>query len=88
MTSEQIIKALDRYIAHYEAEGVQPGQFPSAYRMPTEAGAIQHALWMCHEAKKFAVEKPEKAMRWLCFVQGVLWSLDGWTIDEFKDDNR
>jgi hypothetical protein len=94
MTPDQIIKALDKYLAFYAEGDVTPGpamtpdQIPPGEKMPTEEGAIQHVLWMCREAKTFAAEKPEKAMRWLCFVQGVLWSVDGWTIDEFKDDNR
>ena len=96
MTPEQIVKALDRYLAFYtEGESVEadeskihPQQFPSSEQNPTEEGAVQHALWMCHEAKKFAHASPAKAMRWLCFIQGVLWAADGWTIDEFKADNR
>ena len=87
MTAEKIIKALNKYIAFYERDHV-PERFPADEQMPTENGAYMHALWMCREAKTFAVKNPEKAMRWLCFVQGVLWAVGGWTIDEFKDDNR
>jgi hypothetical protein len=43
---------------------------------------------MCLEIRKFATEKPEKAARWLCFIQGVMWSYCGSSIDEFRDDNR
>ena len=89
MTSEQIIKALDRYLAHYAQDGEIPARFPSEEQMHSDPVlAVQHVLWMCHEAKKFAHASPAKAMRWLCFIQGVLWALEGFTIDEFKDDNR
>jgi len=30
----------------------------------------------------------DKAMRWLGFVQGYLWSIGAAEIDDMKDDNR
>ena len=49
---------------------------------------LNHVLWMCQEAKLFAHTMPDKAARWLCFAQGVMWTETNSTIDEFKDDNR
>lgn len=86
MTPEQVVSAFDKYLAFYA--DWESGRFPVEFRLPTDDGAISHALWMCREAKTFAAEKPEKAMRWLGFVQGVLWAVGGWTIEEFKGDNR
>jgi hypothetical protein len=54
MTPEQTIKALDRYLAFY-AEGAVDScvslRFPSGKRGPDQKAAIQHVLWMCHEAE-------------------------------------
>lgn len=91
MTPDQIIRALDKYFAHItttRAGFPETRRFAAAGRGPTHSQAISHVAWMCQETKTFAQDNPEKAMRWLCFIQGVLWSVDAWTIDEFKDDNR
>jgi len=63
----------------------------------------QHARWMCQEIPRFLpshnafIEPPpdpkecqaklEKAMRWLGFIQGVLWATGVRTIDEMRADN-
>jgi len=31
---------------------------------------------------------PEKAVRWLCFVQGILWVSGKSSIDSMREDNR
>jgi len=33
-----------------------------------------HLLWMLDEIRPMAESKPDKAMRWICFLQGVLWA--------------
>ena len=93
MTPDQIVKALDRYAAKLAAAGIRedhvlPARFEAEGINPTSYQAQAHCHWMALEAKKFATEKPAKAMRWLCFIQGVLWRDGDWSIDEFKDDNR
>lgn len=49
---------------------------------------LQHCLWMLEQIPEMVTEKPDKAMRWLCFVQGVLWAHGYKTITEMRDDNR
>jgi hypothetical protein len=91
MTLDQIITAANKYLAAItEARGGSAGamRYPSDLSGPTASSALSHAAWMCQELVTFAAEKPEKAERWLCFVQGALWTVDGWTIDEFREDNR
>jgi hypothetical protein len=87
MTPEQITKALDRYIEFLVPQAI-PVRFPADGTKPNLLQQLNHILWMADEAKGFAMEKPAKAMRWLCFIQGVLWREGGFTIAEFKDDNR
>jgi len=48
---------------------------------------LQHCAWMCDQIISGSLDR-EKAMRWLCFVQGCLWTLGIKTIAEMKDDNR
>jgi len=46
----------------------------------------RHLIFMCQEAATFS--NREKAMRWLGFIQGALWTKGLATIDELKDMNR
>lgn len=54
----------------------------------TKLEQAQHVLWMCDEVQALlSLDKREKAMRWLGFVQGSLWLLDLRTIAEMRTDN-
>ncbi len=86
MQPAQIVRALDRYIADIAA--AEPSRFDATGINPTSSEILAHCHWMALEAKKFAESKPDKAMRWLCFIQGALWADGDWSIEEFKDDNR
>ena len=57
------------------------GSFPL-----NEYSALSHVVWMCEQIE--SMENKDKAMRWLCFIQGILWMTDKRTIDEMRDDNR
>lgn len=87
MTPEQIVTALDRYI-EFLAPQASPIRFPADDPRPSLLQQLNHIYWMALEARAFAESKPAKAMRWLCFIQGVLWREGGFTIAAFKDDNR
>jgi hypothetical protein len=50
--------------------------------------AMSHAVYMCEEASKFVDEgRIEKAMRWLGFVQGVLWCWGVRSLTDLKLDS-
>ena len=88
MTSDQILMAIGKYISDFKASAITPRRFSSAGTDPSTPEALEHAYWMALEVQTFAESSPEKAMRWLCFIQGVMWAFYGSTIDDFKDDNR
>jgi hypothetical protein len=55
---------------------------------------LQHVLWMLDEMENWIrdqmtmdAKKWEKVQRWLGFVQGALWSLGIYTIDEMRKQN-
>lgn len=87
MNERQILKAADRYVAVLKAKLYEPKRHPADQPMTTRRAALDHALWMALELRTFT-HKLAKAERWLCFIQGILWTQDGFTIEEFKDDNR
>lgn len=48
----------------------------------------EHLLYMCDEGARFVREgRAEKAMRWLGFLQGVVWSRGHASLDELKRMN-
>lgn len=51
-------------------------------------GSIAHIKWMLQQIPiQLENNKIEKAMRWLGFVQGVLWCKNIRSIQEMRDDN-
>ncbi len=61
-------------------------------RLPDFEEAARHCKWMLGEMERHAAEWPEdKLNRWLGFVQGALWMLGVYTIDDLRNhviDNR
>jgi len=47
---------------------------------------LAHLRFMCVEAQKFV--DIEKAMRWLGFLQGVLWSRGFYSLNDLKNHSR
>lgn len=47
-----------------------------------------HAMDMCARLQEFGPDQERKAMRWLGFIQGVLWCEGAYTIEEMKGHNR
>ncbi|MBE0477000.1 MAG: hypothetical protein IBX62_07890 [Coriobacteriia bacterium] len=51
--------------------------------------ALNHAYWMCGETKNFLRQGREaKALRWLGFIQGLLFLGGVFSIAELKGHNR
>ena len=44
-------------------------------------------MWMFAQTRAYVTTDLEKAMRWLGFIQGVLWSKLGFSIDQMREDN-
>lgn len=49
---------------------------------------LRHCLGMVGRAREFTSDRETKAMRWLDFIQGVMWAHGVSTIDELKAMNR
>jgi hypothetical protein len=50
---------------------------------------LAHLRFMCIEAQQFIDEgRIEKAMRWLGFLQGVLWARGFYSLDDLKNHSR
>lgn len=87
MTPEKIIEIVDRYSDEFQKNGIAPARSVDP-RMPDDVTRLRHASWMCLEVVRMVADgKVEKAMRWLGFVQGAMWSTGFRTIDEMRHDN-
>ena len=63
-------------------------------------GSLSHSRWMCLDMLQWDLLNPhfdtnaiesddrEKAMRWLGFIQGVLFAKGVYTVDEMREHNR
>jgi hypothetical protein len=93
----------DAYLRHVGDGRAWPSEtyLPERAQAHTEVRAMQHLRWMSQEAKGFLTEADQlhgldnakmvelrsKAMRWLCFIQGVLWTVGAFTINEMRAHN-
>ena len=67
---------------------VESKQRDFAWMSPVRRG-VAHLKYMCIEAQKFVDEgRIDKAMRWLGFLQGVLWSWGYFSLDDLKNHSR
>ncbi|RJO60011.1 hypothetical protein C4544_06605 [candidate division WS5 bacterium] len=83
----QITELIDSYISNLEKRGAK--EFSGYTEIRTEEERMGYLLWFCKETKKFAEKGDlEKAGRWLGFIQGTLWALNIYSIDEMRDHNR
>jgi hypothetical protein len=85
MTIEKIDAVLTKYIVALQDKGVTPRRH-SEMAIPSR---LSHVMWMCIDLKGWLCEeKKEKAMRWLGFIQGALWSSFVYTIEDLKQHNK
>lgn len=86
-TAERLEK-LGRKPKRHPADKHLPTPYEVMYGGDGHSGALNHALWMCHEAGSWPADKLEKKQRWLGFIQGVLWVTGVQTIETSKRDNE
>lgn len=57
------------------------------HTFPLSRESAEHCSWMCDQIISKDFDR-DKAMRWLCFVQGCLWILGLRSVDNMREDNR
>jgi hypothetical protein len=66
-----------------------PRSFPHYEKAPSFMMAYMHCSGMLTKMKKFLDENQiEKTMRWLGFIQGVLWVSGAFSLEELESHNR
>lgn len=91
MTPERVLEVAALYEKRFRDHGVLPlcCRDPDADSLDGPTRNIRHVAWMLGEIKgQIAANEIEKAMRWLGFVQGVLWTYGWYALDEMREQNR
>ena len=75
---------------HVRSEPKQfSGEDERSHFVVPPAGEVAHLRFMCIEASKFVdAGRVEKAMRWLGFLQGVLWARGFYSLEDLKNHSR
>lgn len=71
---KKLRKAFDKYLLYHEFSVVEIQE------------RSKHLEWMLTEIPK--IEDPEKRARWIGFVQGHMWTLGVFSIDEMREHVR
>jgi len=86
MTNEKVLEAVATMADFLRSKGSAAKKCEKPTDIQEEYG---HLLYMCNSIPIFLEEgQREKAMRWLGFMQGVLWSRGGFTLDRLKNMNK
>lgn len=85
MDGQKILQAAAVHRSFLAHTGVMPLRVDQDLLGPTAKQAFAHTLWLTGEVPSLVGEHREKAMRWVCFVQGVLWDRGLITTHVLKD---
>lgn len=91
MSPEKVREVIALYRRELRVAGVGQGQFPHQKLVEPgcEFGVLEHCAGMLDQMEEFVQQgRMEKAFRWLGFLQGCLWSVGVYTIEEMKNHNR
>lgn len=94
MTLEQLKDLIEVY--REGLSSIEPIAMDHTKKFPTQKEGLQHAAYMVSEMHDWfdagiliwEESKIEKAMRWLGFLQGILWTHGIYSIEDMKKHNR
>jgi hypothetical protein len=92
MTPEKVLEVIGRYRAFLQDV---PPELGPVHDSPCPRRAMSHLHHMLDRLEAMVTGNEEgvprdieKAMRWLGFIQGVLWLHGDFTLDQMKEHNR
>lgn len=89
MDGPKILEAAEYHSSFLSHIGVVPARADQDLLDPRNQQAFAHLLWMTGEVPHLVATGHEaKAMRWVCFAQGVLWKAGLATVRSLKNVNR
>ena len=87
MDGLKLKEVINRYRYYFESELIPSNKKSkiSSYNY----GRLEHCYSMLDKMEKFIIEgRREKVFRWLGFIQGYLWSMDIYSLNDLKNHNR
>jgi len=85
MNVEKMREAIAACRSLFEAMDIPKIEYPLGELLDAPSNGLGHCRGMLDHMERFIDEgRPEKAFRWLCFIQGCLWMRGLATIDEFR----
>lgn len=95
MEPEKILEIIAKYRQYLEEIKCEPVEFPldgqahGRMMLLSDHAALNHCYSMIPRMEQFMAEgRIDKAVRWLCFIQGVLFRCGEFTIDQMREHNR
>jgi len=85
MDSEKVLEVIERYRKFFRGVNIHPDEFPDV----DELKVVLHCYAMLDKMEGFISEgRMEKTFRWLGFIQGCLWSLGIYSLEDLKNHNK
>jgi hypothetical protein len=86
MERQRILKLSDKYYAELVQHGVTPIKMDENKYVGSEVLQREnHVAWACLQVKQFvAMEQLVVAQQWIGFIQGALWDMGWFTIEEMR----
>ncbi len=92
MTTEHlknILTSYNRYLVNNGFTSIQKADDIEYPALGNSHLVLCHCLWMCEQSLQFIEEGDrDKAMRWLCFIQGCFWMTYQFTIEQMREHSR
>jgi hypothetical protein len=90
MTPKKVLEVITIYENRLRELGIKETKYNHSITVPQErAPILGHCLGMFEEMREFVSRgKMRKVFRWLGFVQGCLWSMGVYDIEELRNHNR
>ncbi|HEY4479144.1 MAG: hypothetical protein A3H69_04015 [Candidatus Sungbacteria bacterium RIFCSPLOWO2_02_FULL_47_9] len=89
MTTGQYLFLVKAYRHLLESRLIPKSEAPHDHPCYSKRTAMMHCRAMLDEMENLILaDEREKAMRWLGFVQAILWQNECFTLDELKGHNR
>ena len=88
MNVDKVNEVLAKMVEDFERKKIEAKRFDTKAVLPDGREARRHCHWMAKEALSWPQERLEKKMRWMGFIQGILWMIDGVSIEDLKKNNK
>jgi len=89
MTKRKILGVIRKYEWYFKGRGIHAKRFPDKRKPDSEIDVLAHCLSMLPQMKEFLDDgRTDKVFRWLGFIQGCLWVLKIYTLNDLKNHNR